>query len=91
MMYEERVGCCKCSYEHGTKSAVALAVSLLPLAVDVRVRSQANSLGICGGQSGTKTSFSSSTSVDSSSVKFPMANITSPTCHAQFVHLLPTL
>jgi hypothetical protein len=42
---------------------MAQAVSRRPLSVEARVRSQVNPCGICGGQSGTETGFSPSTSV----------------------------
>jgi hypothetical protein len=43
--------------------AVAHEISRLPLAVEARVRSQFSSCEICGGQSGTETGFSPSTSI----------------------------
>jgi hypothetical protein len=43
--------------------AMAQAVSLRPLTAEARVRSRVGPCGICGGQSGTGTGFSSSTSV----------------------------
>jgi hypothetical protein len=43
--------------------AMAQAVSLRPLTAEARVRSRVSPCGICGGQSGTGTGFSSSTSI----------------------------
>jgi hypothetical protein len=43
--------------------AMAEAVSRRPLTAEARVRSLVGSCGICGGQSGTRTGFSASTSV----------------------------
>jgi hypothetical protein len=43
--------------------AMAQAVSRRPLTAEARVRSQVNPCGICGGQSGTGTGFSPSTSL----------------------------
>jgi hypothetical protein len=42
---------------------MAQAVSRRPLTVEARVRSRVSQCGICGGQSGTVTGFSTSTSV----------------------------
>jgi hypothetical protein len=42
---------------------MAQAVSRRPLTAETRVRSRVGSCGICGGQSGTGTGFSLSTSV----------------------------
>jgi hypothetical protein len=57
---------------------VAHAVSRRPLTASVRVRSQASTCAICGGQSDTITGFSPSTSVfssqnNSTSVPYPFA------------------
>jgi len=43
--------------------AIAQAVGLWPLMAEVWVRSQVSPCGICGGQYGTRSSFSPSTSV----------------------------
>jgi hypothetical protein len=43
--------------------AMSQAVSRQPLTAEVRVRFRVNPRGICGGQSGTGTGFSPSTSV----------------------------
>jgi hypothetical protein len=43
--------------------AMAQAVSRWPLTMEAQVQSEASPHEICGGQSGTRTSFSSSTSV----------------------------
>jgi hypothetical protein len=42
---------------------MAQAVSRRPLTAEARVRSRVSTCGICGGQSGTGTGFSPSTSV----------------------------
>jgi hypothetical protein len=42
---------------------MAQAVSHRPLTAEARVRAQVNLCGICGGQSGTGTGFSASSSV----------------------------
>jgi hypothetical protein len=42
---------------------MAQAVSRRPLTADARVRSRVSTCGICGGQSGTGTGFSPSTSI----------------------------
>jgi hypothetical protein len=47
----------------GEGRAMAHAVSRRPPTAEARVRSRVNPCGICGGQSGTGTGFSPSTSV----------------------------
>jgi hypothetical protein len=51
-------------YRNGTPNgrAMAQAVSRRPLTAETRVRSRVGPCGICGGQSGTGTGFSASTS-----------------------------
>jgi hypothetical protein len=46
-----------------TGRAMAQVVSRRPLTAEARVRARVNSYGICGGQSGTGTGFSPSSSV----------------------------
>jgi hypothetical protein len=49
---------------------MAQVVSRRPLTAEARVRSRVNSCGICGGQSGTGTGFSPSSSVSPVNVSF---------------------
>jgi hypothetical protein len=55
---------------------MAQAVSRRPLNAEARVRSRVSPCGICGGQSGTGTGFSPSTSVFSLSISFHRGSIT---------------
>jgi hypothetical protein len=50
-------------FEYATVSAMVWAVSRQPLTAEARVRARVNLCGICGGQSGTGTGFSPSSSV----------------------------
>jgi hypothetical protein len=59
----------------GTGRAMTQAVSRRPLAAEVRVRSWMSLCGICGGQSGTGTGFSPSTSVFPLSISFHRCSI----------------
>ena len=70
------------SRRSGSPCAVAQAVSGRPLTAKDRVRSQASTCGICGGQSDTSTGFSPSTSV------FPCHNHS--TSASLPIHLPPT-
>jgi hypothetical protein len=51
------------NYDIMNGRAMAQAVSHRPLNAEARVRSLVSPCGICGGQSGTRTGFSPSTSV----------------------------
>jgi hypothetical protein len=70
-------------------SAMAQVVSHQPLTTDTRVQSQGSQCGICGGQSGTGTSFSPSTSIFTRYYKSTVTII--PPMPCTHLHLSPTL